>query len=287
MLDFGILELQDDSYLFSPAGKLQFKYEKDEGEVSNMPDVIAGYFSYSQDIFSAGIEGYEEKQFHGIGCFGKIVFSKNSFLLKIDDRGAHPFDSYKNFEGILMYGRELIKNDNMTLTLGGGLAATDTGLTINDIDIFIVPMPMLYFSYKNEFVKTEVEWIGLPSVNFTVLPEKMFQIRGNCSLAGLDLPGDIRFDCALCCCPLIKTSIGDLVYISAGISNNIKKFRIDIENSLKYQYYCAYGEISATALTVRAGYAFEGNKTLRVQDNKIKDKYDGGFFVSIGGMYKF
>ncbi len=284
---FKMLHIDGDNYLFSPSGSLQFMLEKGEGSSANMPDLITTRISYAQDIFSEGIEGYDEKNFHKLGLFGKVVSGKNSFLLKIDGRGANPFESYKNFEGLLMYGRKFIDTDSMSLVFGGGLAATDTGIKNKDVDIFVVPLPMLYFSYSGNYFTTEFEWIGLPDARFVLFPQNMFRIKGEASLAGFDLPADINFDTALCCYPIKEGPFKDYFSISAGISHNVDKFRIDIDNSVKYNYFCAYGEISATAIGVRAGYAFAGQKMISSNGVRTKEDYDGGFYLSIQGMYKF
>ena len=287
MVDFGALQLKDDNYLFSPSGILMLKYKKDENDVSDGPDLVAGSLSYGQDVISKGIDGFEEKQFHSMGAFGKVGFGRNTFLMKVTGRGAHPFDSYKNFEGLLFYSREFIKNDSMTLAVGGGLAATDTGITLGDIDIFVVPLPMVYFAYKNQIIQTEMEWTGLPMINLMLFPENMFRLRGKAALAGFDLPTDLQWDCALCWYPFKNEPFNELVSVSAGVASNVKKLRINAENSLKYQYYCAYGEVSITALTIRGGYAFGGKQILRTKDNKFSKDYDGGFYATISGMYKF
>ena len=287
MVNFGALQLKDDNYLFSPSGTLMFKYNKPEEDTSNLPDVIAGSISYGQDIISKGLEGFEEKQFHSIGAFGKLAFGRNTFLLKVTDRGAHPFESYKNFEGLLFYSRELIKNDSMTFSVGGGLAATDTGIVLGGVDIFVVPLPMFYFAYKNQLIKTEMEWVGLPMLNLLLFPENNLRVRGIAALAGFDLPTDFQWDLALSWYPLKNEPFNELVSVSAGISSNVKKLRINVENSMKFQYYCAYGEVSITALTIRGGYAFGGKQVLRSNGDKFSTDYDGGFFATISGMYKF
>ncbi|MBP5359049.1 MAG: hypothetical protein J6Y69_07675 [Treponema sp.] len=285
--EFRMLQIEGDNYLFSPSGSLQFMIEKGEDSSSKMPDLITSRISYSQDIFTRGIEGYDERNFHKIGLFGKVVSGKNSFLLKIDGRGANPFESYRNFEGLLMYGRKLIDTDSISLVLGGGLAATDTGIKIKDIDILVVPLPMLYFSYSGEYFSTDFEWIGLPDARFVVFPNSMFRIKGEASFAGFDLPVDINFDTALCCYPIKEGPFKDYFSISAGISHNVDKFRIDMDNSAKYNYFCAYGEVSATAIGVRAGYAFAGERMISSYGERTKESYDGGFYLAIHGMYKF
>lgn len=269
-LKFSMLKLKDDNFLYSPFGSLQFMLEKEEGSTSNQPDLITTKFSYGQDIFSKGMPGYDENNFHKLGFFEKVVYGKNSFLLKIDTRGANPFESYKNTEGLLMYARKFIDTESTTLVFGGGLAATDTGIRLGGVDIFLVPLPMLYFTHKNQIFSTEIEWIALPNVKFVLLPEKQFRIKADAAFAGFKLPVDIMFNTGLAWYPIKEGELKEYFYISAGLSHNVEKFRIDQDTSAKYHYLCAYGEINATAIGVRAGYAF-----------------NYGFFLLISGMYKF
>ena len=271
---FAMRQVQDNNYIYSPFGSLQFMFEKNEDNSSNMPDLISTRISYVQDIFSKDIPGYDQANFHHLGLFEKVVVGENSFLLKIDGNGAEPFESYKNFEGLLMYGRKLIDTESTTLVVGGGLAATDTGIKLGGVDIFLVPLPMLYFNYIGELLTAEFEWIALPDARFVLFPEKLFRIKADLAFAGFDLPRDINFDTALACYPIKEGSLKDYFYISAGLSHNVEKFRINQESSVKYHYFCAYAEINATAIGARAGYTFGGNSR-------------NGFYLLIQGMYKF
>lgn len=176
-LDFGMLQLEKNSYLYSPTGILGFKFSKSENSVSGGPDVIAGSLSYGQDFFSNDYSIMGEKHFHKLGAFGKLVAGKNTFLLKVDDRGSKPFESYKNFEGLCFYARKIIDSNSTQLDIGGGLAATDTGIVLGGLDIFIVPLPMIHFSYKNQIIDAEAEWIGMLDAIITLFPESMFLWR--------------------------------------------------------------------------------------------------------------
>ena len=126
----------------------------------------------------------------------------------------------------------------------------------------------------------------MPDAIITLFPENMFRIRSSFALAGFDLPADFMGDLALCCYPF-SGFLKDLASISAGASHEVKKFRINTENSLKYDYFTAYGQLSITALTVRAGYAFGGRQTVRAKDIKESSDYKGGFFLTSQAMYKF
>lgn len=286
-IDFGILQIEKDTFLYSPSGNLQFKYQKKDGSEKKGPDVIAGSFSYGQDFFLEKTSGYEENLFHKLGMFGKVVSGKNTFLLKLDDHSAKPFESYKSFEGLLFYARKIVDTDSLQLDIGGGFAATDTGLVIRGFDIFVVPLPMIHFSYKNHIIDTELEWIGLPDGYITLFPQSLFRISSNFALAGFDLPFDIQGNIALCFFPFKTGFLKDLASLSVGASHEVRKFRIDTQNSFKYDYFSAYGQLSITALTLRAGYAFGGRKIIREKDCKKILNYDGGFFATIQAMYKF
>ena len=252
-INFGILQIENDTFLYSPSGNLQFKYQKNENSEKKGPDVIAGSLSYGQDFFLEKAYGYEDNLYHKLGLFGKIVSG----------------------------------TDSTQLDIGGGLAATDTGLVLGGLDIFVVPLPMIHFSYKNHIIDTELEWIGLPDGKFTLFPQSMLRICSNFALAGFDLPFDIQGDIALCLFPFRTGFLKDLASISAGASHEVKKFRIDTKNSFKYDYFTAYGQLSITALTLRGGYAFGGRKIFRGKDSKKIQNYDGGFFATIQAMYKF
>lgn len=286
-IDFGILQIEKDTFLYSPSCSLQFKYQKNEASEKKWPDVISGSLSYGQDFFLEKTSGYEENLFHKLGLFGKIVTGKNTFLLKVDDRGTKPFESYKSFEGLLFYARKIIDTDSTQLDIGGGLAATDTGLVLGGLDIFVVPLPMIHFSYKNHIIDTELEWIGLPDGNITLFPQSMFRIHTSFALAGFDLPFDIQGDIDICFFPFKDGFLKELASISLGASHEVKKFRINTENSFKYDYFTAYGQHSITALTLRGGYAFYGRKIIRGKDGKKIQNYDGGFFATVQAMYKF
>ena len=287
VLGFDMLQLEKESFVLTPSGTLQFMRRKDASSTSRQPDVIAAGASYSQSIFTKKIEGYDERQFHSMSVFAQVAAGKNNFMMQLALSGAKPFDSYKNFNGVLMYGRQLIKTDSITFTAGGGIIAADLGLKIGSFEPFVIPLPLLQFAYNSEYFNASFDWIGLPSVSLTLLPHKMFRFKGSCSLGGFDLPSDLKFDCAVCCYPLTKTKMGDFMSISAGITNSQKGFKIDNKNSLKYQYYSAYGELSLTLITLRAGYAFGGKQTLTAGDEKFKKDYDGGVFATIQAMYMF
>ena len=79
-LDFGMLQLEEDSYIYSPAGSLGFKYTKNEASEAGGPDVVAGSLSYGQDIFSDDDLNSEENIFINLGLSEKLLRAKILFF---------------------------------------------------------------------------------------------------------------------------------------------------------------------------------------------------------------
>ncbi len=284
---FNMLQLENENFLFNPSVSLQLMGRKNKTSVSKSPDFISFRFSYGLDTFSKGIPRFDEKNYHHINAFSRIASGKDAFLFLVGSNAINPFSSYKNFAGVLMYSREIIKNDSVTFTVGGGLAATDFGVQVWGLDVFVVPLPMVHFSYKSEYFNTFIDWSGLPITQFVLLPKNMFRMNGQFSLVGIDLPVDLKFDFSLRCYPFMNGPLKDGMYISAGLSNNFAKFRIDTEKDFRYQYYCAYGEISVTTISLRAGYNFAGKQIYVLNGESTTSPYESGFFLSLQGMYFF
>lgn len=72
----------------------------------------------------------------------------------------------------------------------------------------------------------------------------------------------------------VPTAGCNMLNLENGIASNIDKFRCNETTMMKNQYYCAYGEINATAVSLRAGYTFGG-------------KLNSSLFLSVQGMYMF
>ena len=81
-----------------------------------------------------------------------------------------------------------------------------------------------------------------------------------------------------------NTDAGEVFSFSAGVCNKSTGTMLKDKTKIKYQYYSVYGEISATLLSIRCGYNFDG-KTY-VNDEVTGDLYKG-IFASLQAMYMF
>ncbi len=79
-IDFGILQIEKDTFLYSPSGNLQFKYQKNDGSEKKGPDVIAGSLSYGQDFFSKKHQVMKKTFFTSWGFLVKSFLAKIHFF---------------------------------------------------------------------------------------------------------------------------------------------------------------------------------------------------------------
>ena len=274
-----------DNYMLQPSAGLQFMRKKNNLEVSG-PELFALGANYSQAYFKEGLCGTDTDSLHSISLMGNLMAGKNTVMLSVSSEAELPFSSFKNITGLAMYTRQLFKNDSITFGLGGGIIVNDFGVKIGDVDIFVIPLPLIYFTYslKTDFLQAGLNIISLPSIDFTFFPEALFRLKGSASISGINSVYDIMFNGCLACYPLKYTAAGDLLSISAGVKNTKNTFSMADSKRRGYQNYLAYGEINAGFLVVTGGWNFGGHEIL---DKDITDPCNGGFFASVTGMFAF
>lgn len=284
MAGFSALQIDEEDFILSPSVNLQYMHIKNEGVESWQPDAIVIGAGYSMDHLTKGLGPKKADTFHGINLMGNLVAGKNSFIAMVAAGGEEPFSSWKNFSGGLMYTRQLVKNDNISFSAGLGVMAGDLGIKIMNYKLYVIPLPVFSFNYQNDIFEGGISMMGLPSLSLTLFPKSMIRFKGSCGLAGFSSIRDLTFDAALVCYPLINTKVKELVSVSAGVMNNVKSLTLKDKTQYDYQYYSAYGEISATFVVLRAGYNFNG--VTRVKNKETGSLYNG-LFASAQAMFMF
>lgn len=284
MAGFSALQTDEKDFILSPSANLQFMHIKNEGVESKQPDAIVIGAGYSLDHYTQGLGPDEVDTFHNVNLMGNVVAGKNSFIAMVASGGEIPFSSIKTITAGLMYTRQLVKTDNLSFTAGFGIMAGDLGLKIKNYNIYCIPLPLFSFNYQNDIFAGGISVMGLPSLSLTLFPKSMFRFRGNCGVSGFKSIRNLTFDTALVCYPLLNTKAGELVSISAGVMNTAKSSLLKDKTKYAYQYYSAYGEISATFVTLRAGYNFDGKKYFN--DDEVGDMYKG-LFATVQAMFMF
>ena len=285
VLGFEALQIDEKDYLFTPSVAAQFIRVKSSGVESKQPDAVIIASSYGQTISTKGIGPDEVKTNHALSLMGNVVYGKNTITAMFANNGQVLFNDYRDITAGLLYSRQLVKNDSVSFSLGGGVMMTDLGLNIGGVDIIAIPLPIFSFSYTSEIFKGSCSFMGAPSISAVLFPKAMFRLKGECGVAGFKSIRDITFDCAVAYYPLKNTKAGDFLSFSAGVMNKHKGFATkDPRTKYTYQYYGVYGEINASLISLRAGYNFDGK--LRVKDKDDVDLHKG-IFASVQAMYMF
>ena len=209
---------------------------------------------------------------------------KNNITAMIASNSEIPFSSIQSVTGALFYTRQLVKKEQISFILGGGIVVGDFGFKIKDFPIYVIAIPMFSFNYNNKIFSSTISMLGLPSLQFTLFPKSIVRVNGSCGIAGFSSVRDLTFDCALVYYPFINTDIGEAVSVSAGVMNKSAGTMLLDKTKIKYQYYSAYGEINASLVTVRCGYNFDGKTYINSQETG--DMYKG-LFASVQAMYMF
>ena len=282
MLGFQMLQTDEKDFVLSPSAALQYMCVENLEDPSSDGLVLAAGYALNHHMQALGPESV--KNTHSINLFGSYTFGKNNFVGIVNSEGEIPFSSIQAVNGGVMYTRQLVKTDNISFVFGAGIIVGDLGLKIKDLNIYCLPLPVFSFNYKNDIVDASVSLLGLPSLSLTLFPEAMVRFKGSCGLAGLKSVRDITFDCALVYYPFLKTKTKDMIYISAGIMNTVSNTVLRDKIKYGFQYYSVYGEVSATLVTLRCGYNYNG--TNRIDDETVSSLYKG-FFGSLTAMYMF
>ena len=281
---FQTLQLEQKDFILSPSLNLQYMRIKNPGVVSSQPDSIAIGAGYSMDYFTAGLMSENIRRLHNANVLGSVGFGKNTIACMVPSGSEIPFSSIQSVTGALFYTRQLVKKENVSFLLGGGIIVGDFGFKIKDFPIYVVAIPMFSFNYNNKIFSSTISILGLPSLQLTLFPKSIVRVKGSCGIAGFSSIRDLTFDCALIYYPFKNTKANELVYVAAGVMNKSASTILLDKTKIRYQYYSAYGEISATFITLKGGYNFDGKKY--VNSTEAGDMYKG-LFASVQAMFMF
>ena len=284
VFSFQSLQLEEKDFIHSPSVNLQFLGIKNQKVTSAWPDTIMFGAGYAMDYYTAAPGPEEKHRFHGANVMSNVSFGKNNLTAMVSSNSEIPFSSIESVMGAMLYTRQLVKKEKLSFVLGGGVVVGDFGIKIKEMPVYFFALPMFSFNYSNKVFAGTISLLGLPSVQLTLLPESIIRVKGSCGLAGFSSARDITFDCALVCYPLFKTMLKEALSVSVGVMNKSAGTMLLDKTRIKYQYYCAYGEISATLLTFRCGYNFDGKKYVNSQ---ITGDMYKGVFASLQAMYMF
>jgi hypothetical protein len=213
---------------------------------------------------------------------------RHQFMALLDTGSNEPvYGGLRTFEAGIGYEYELLRNNRHSLTLGGALAVTDTGIEYGEGKTWPVMLyPVIQYEFNSQFFDLEFEFITDPELSFTLLPKEKIRLSASFGIDEFEGWRDFLFDCTLWFRFFDENSArGDFAGLGLGVKNSSIGFDFGKKDtSYELQYYTAYGILDMSFLQIIGGYAFEGIETF---DEDLRKDAGGGFFVSVQLMYSF
>ena len=283
-IGFDALQTGEEDFILNPSVNLQYMRIKNEGVESKQPDFLMLGAGYSQNYFTAGIGPDKINTVHGCNLMVNLGKADHSFMAMLASGGEAPFSHIKTITAATMYTRRILDTENISFVFGAGVIVADLGLELFGYDIYVLPLPVFSFTYKNDIISGTIALMGPPRISFTLFPKSMFRFNGNLGMAGLSSIRKLLFDCALAWYPLNDSENPDMLSLSLGVMNTENNTVLKDKEKYGYQYYSVYGEVDAAFVKLRGGYNFDGKVIAR--DEYTKDMYKG-FFGSLNAMFMF
>jgi len=240
--------------------------------------LIAGVFK--QYFVLNEQEGYPNL-YHSINFMIDRKIGRHLFLGLLVAESDKPFyGGLRSFIGGPAYGYELIRNENISLTLGIGLGVGDFGVELpNGDSLPVMPIPVVRFNAENSWINLSFEFLRKPELNITLFPEYRIRLINSFGVNQFRDIRDFLFDITLMYRFFSNDfKFGDFAGIGIGIKNGAFGFPL-AENGKSYEliYNSVYGLIDLTFLRIYGGYSFN---SIEIYDLNRNRDIGNGFFIN-------
>jgi hypothetical protein len=187
----------------------------------------------------------------------------------------------------LGYGYELIRNVNVSLTLGAIAWVGDFGIEMGDGSHWpVMPVPIILFGFTSTWLNAYFEFFAEPLTTVTIAPEKPVRLTSILRMDHYRDIEDLYFDVTLWYRLFSNEHpLGDFAGIGLGFKNNGIGFVFgEKDKSYETNYYSAYAIVNLSFLQISGGYAFAGRE---IFNNTTRNNAGNGFFVSAQLAWRF
>ncbi|MDR0761018.1 MAG: hypothetical protein LBF74_13085 [Treponema sp.] len=214
---------------------------------------------------------------------------RHQFLAVLNAASDKPVaGGLQTFRAGLGWGYEVLRSPRLSLILGGMAGLGGLGITQPNGEPFpALPLPLVRFKFKTGWFDTSFDFIGDPSINFTIAPGRRIRFTGNMRMGSYrsieDLIGEgvlwYRFFPA-------AHPLGDLAGIGLGFTNESLGFKLSSggDKTFEIQYTGIFGVLDLTLIQVKGGYALNSRE---FHGDAKQNHAGGGWFISVQGMYRF
>jgi hypothetical protein len=184
------------------------------------------------------------------------------------------------------YGYQLLRKENIKLTLGLALGLSDFGFDLPNGGTWpLLPSPILEFGFYFKIVNVTFSW---PELKVSIGPESKIRLTNTVRLDIWKFHDvhDMLFDCTLWYRFFDKNfAYGDFAGIGVGVKNGGLDFTLT--EKWKYydtHYYSVYGILDASLLRISGGYIFYSREFYETGDSKPTGK---GWFLNAQILWQF
>ncbi len=289
--DFMSLESQKDH---APGGGLILLSGDHEPPLSENYDpygrnLLVGLF-YKPHLLRETFPGYEGK-YHDIDFIVERKWGPHLIQGIFSTYTDQPvYGGFHTTYTSLGYGYELMRRENVHLTLGLALGAGDYGINLPGSGTWpVLPMPIIRFGLNLRNINFALDF---PEFRLIVLPKSKIRLTGAVRLniyTFYDIH-DLRFN-AILWYRFFDTDFtaGDFLGIGVGVQNTGQNDGTDFalgEKGKTYDmnYYSVFGVLDAGLVKLTGGYVFYSRE---VYDSDYSRPAGNGFFIKVEMLYQF
>ena len=289
LLNYEFVSLANQQYHVPGGGLIALNIKKDPSSPERNSSLFIGLF-YEPRMVREILPGYAEL-YHDID----LVIEKKTgphllhgYFTANSDRpvygGLHTLFARAG------YGYELIRKENLSLTLGMTLGVGDFGIDLpNGAAWPLLPTPIVRLAFNSPIINLALDF---PEIELVLFPENRVRMTGAVDLDIYNINDihDLRFNSILWYRFFDKDSkMGDFLGMGLGIQNAGQNHGADFslgEKGRTYDinYYAVFGTVDAGFLQLSGGYIFYGRE---IYDGDYRRATGRGFFVRAEVRYQF
>jgi hypothetical protein len=230
---------------------------------------------YNSFIFTDDKNDDYSDLYHKVNITAVRKIKRHFILGSLSSASNEPvyFGGLRTAKTGLGYGYELIRNANVSLTLGAIAWVGDFGIEMENGSPWpVMPVPIILFGFTSTWFNAYFEFFAEPLITVTIAPEKPVRLTSTFRMDHYRDIQDLYFDVTL-------WYEGDFAGIGLGFKNDGIGFVFgEKDKSYETNCYSAYAIVDLPFVQMSGGYVFMGRETF---NGDIRNNVGDGFFVSV------
>jgi len=244
-----------------------------------------GLVLYQPFFFTEEPQSVVHKRLHQIDALFDGRINRHQLLIIFKSAADKPVaGGLSTFQAGVGWGYEIIRNQQVSLIIGGVLGVSDFGITLPSGDPFpILILPFIRFSIDTQWFVSSFDFLTGPNFSFTFAPKEKFRFTADMRMDKFRNINDFIYEYTLWYRLFSEDhKLGDFVRIGAGIKHDTTEFFLSHNTTtFELQQTSVFASIDLSILKIQGGWIFNS-------DYLINGKQCGSsakrLYVSIQGM---